>query len=121
MLARRTGGKEAISMTGLADTITGELEAMQLALLTAARERREAGSLRGPKSKQEFIDFLSGDGGFVYAGFCGDPVVEAEIKDATKATIRCIPDEEFRSAERPTTCIWTGRPAAAEAIWARAY
>jgi prolyl-tRNA synthetase len=121
MLARRTGGKEPIPATGLAGSIAGELETMQRSLFDAALARREAASLRGPKSKQEFIDFLSGDGGFVYAGFCGDPVVEAEIKEATKATIRCIPDAEFRSAERPTTCIWTGRPAAVEAIWARAY
>jgi prolyl-tRNA synthetase len=121
MLARRTGGKEAIQSADLTTTIARELDAMQHALYAAALERREAASLRGPKSKQEFIDFLNGDGGFVYAGFCGDPVVEAEIKEATKATIRCIPDPEFRSAEVPTTCIWTGRPASMEAIWARAY
>ncbi|MBL8987600.1 MAG: hypothetical protein JNJ80_15110, partial [Gemmatimonadetes bacterium] len=38
-----------------------------------------------------------------------------------KATIRVIPDEEFRSPEAPKTCIWTGRPATAEVIWAKAY
>ena len=108
-------------MEGLASTLSTALDTMQQALFDAALERREAGSLRGPASKQEFIDFLSGDGGFVYAGFCGDPSVEAEIKAATKATIRCIPDQEFRSATAPSTCIWTGRPATVEAIWARAY
>ena len=61
------------------------------------------------------------NGGFVFAGFCGDPAVEAEIKARTKATIRCLPDAEFRSPEAPTTCIWTGRPATVEAVWARAY
>jgi prolyl-tRNA synthetase len=101
--------------------MTNALDAMQQALFDAALARREAASLRNPATKQEFIDFLKGDGGFVFAGFCGDPVVEAEIKEATKATIRCLPDVEFRSAERPTTCIWTGRPATVEAIWARAY
>ena len=121
MLAKRTGGKEPIPMEGLASTVSTALDTMQQALFDAALERREAGSLRGPASKQEFIDFLSGDGGFVYAGFCGDPSVEAEIKAATKATIRCIPDQEFRSATAPSTCIWTGRPATVEAIWARAY
>ena len=35
---------------------------------------------------------------------------EAEIKEQTKATIRVLPDEEFRSPEAPTTCIWS-RPA----------
>jgi prolyl-tRNA synthetase len=98
-----------------------EIESMQAALLEAAKQRREASTLRGPKSKQEFIDFITNDGGFVYAGFCGDPAVEAEIKEQTKATIRCLPDPEFRSAEAPTTCIWTGKPATVEALWARAY
>jgi prolyl-tRNA synthetase len=122
MLARRTGGpKEPLPMAGLGQRLVAEAEAMQRALLEAARARREAASLRGPKSKAEFVDFLKGDGGFVYAGFCGDPAVEAEIKEQTKATIRVIPDEEFRSKEAPTTCIWTGRPAVCEAVWAKAY
>ncbi|MGD9522496.1 MAG: proline--tRNA ligase [Gemmatimonadales bacterium] len=121
MLARRTGGKEPIPMEGIATTIRRELDTMQQALFDAAVARREANSLRGPKSKEEFIEFLQRDGGFVYAGFCGEPAVEAEIKAQTKATIRCLPMEEFRSAERPTTCIWTGKPATVEAVWARAY
>jgi prolyl-tRNA synthetase len=122
MLARRTGGaKEAIPMAGLPARIATEMEAMQAALLEAARARREANSLRGPKSKQEFIEFLEGSGGFVYAGWCGDPAVEAEIKEQTKATIRVLPDEEFRSPEPPKTCIWTGRPAEREVVWAKAY
>jgi prolyl-tRNA synthetase len=122
MLARRTGGaKEAIPMAGLPARIATEMGAMQAALLEAARARREANSLRGPKSKQEFIEFLEGSGGFVYAGWCGDPAVEAEIKEQTKATIRVLPDEEFRSPEPPQTCIWTGRPAEREVVWAKAY
>ncbi len=121
MLARRTGGKEPVPQEGLAERMHAEIDAMQVALLEAAKARREANTLRGPKSKQEFIDFLERDGGFVYAGFCGDPAVEAEIKEQTKATIRCLPDPEFRSPEAPTTCIWTGKPATVEAMWARAY
>jgi prolyl-tRNA synthetase len=121
MLARRLGGKEAIPMAGLADRLKTEMEAMQSALFDAAKARQVAGTLRNPKSKQEFIEFIEKGGGFVFAGFCGDPAVEAEIKQQTKATIRCLPSAEFRSPETPTTCIWTGRPAAVEAVWARAY
>ncbi len=122
MLARRTGGpKEPVPTGGLPERLLKEMDRMQDALFAAARARREAASLRGPRSKQEFIDFLEGTGGFVYAGWCGDPAVEAEIKEQTKATIRVIPDEEFRSPVAPTTCIWTGRPAAAEVVWAKAY
>jgi prolyl-tRNA synthetase len=122
MLARRTGGpKEPLPMAGLPERVGIEMAAMQAALLEAARTRREQNSLRGPGSKQEFLDWLDGNGGFVYAGWCGDPAVEAEIKEQTKATIRVLPDPEFRSPEAPTTCIWTGRPATCEAVWAKAY
>jgi len=122
MLARRTGGpKEAVSTGGLAERVITEMDRMQDALFGAAKARREAASLRGPTSKQEFIDFLEGTGGFVYAGWCGDPAVEAEIKEQTKATIRVLPDEEFRSPEVPATCMWCGRPSVTEAVWARAY
>jgi prolyl-tRNA synthetase len=122
MLARRTGGpKEALPLAGLGPRLSAEMDRMQGALLEVAKARREEHSLRGPKSKQEFIDFLEGNGGFVYAGWCGDAAVEAEIKEQTKATIRVIPDQEFRSPEAPTTCIWTGRPAVVEAVWGKAY
>jgi prolyl-tRNA synthetase len=121
MAARRTGGKDAVPLADLATTVARELHQIQQSMLEAAVARREANSLRGPASKQEFIEYLQRDGGFVYAGFCGDPAVEAEIKEQTRATIRCIPMPEFRSPEAPTTCIWTGRPATVEALWARAY
>ncbi|MGE0443578.1 MAG: proline--tRNA ligase, partial [Gemmatimonadales bacterium] len=122
MLARRTGGgKMALPMAGLGGKLHGEIETMQRSLFEAARARREENSLRHPKSKAEFVEYLEAGGGFVYAGWCGDPAVEAEIKEQTKATIRVIPDTEFRVGESPAKCIWTGRPAAHEVIWARAY
>jgi prolyl-tRNA synthetase len=124
MLVRRAGGearKESLPMAGLPERLHQEMAGMHAALFRTALERREANSLRGPRSKQEFIDFLEGAGGFVYAGWCGDPAVEAEIKEQTKATIRVLPDPEFHSAEAPATCIWTGRPAVHEAVWAKAY
>jgi len=121
-LARRTGGpKEPLPFADIVARFGQEVEKMQQGLLAAAMARREANSLRAPKSKQEFIDFIEADGGFVYAGWCGDPAVEEEIKQQTKATIRVLPDAEFRTPEAPTTCIWTGRPATTEAVWAKAY
>ena len=121
MLARRTGGKkEPVSVVGLAPRMQQEMDAMQAALLQAARERREAASLRGA-TKDEFIARMAGEGGFVYGGFCGDSACEAEIKEQTKATIRVLPEAEFRSPVVPTSCIWCNRPSVAEAVWAKAY
>jgi len=37
------------------------------------------------------------------------------------ATIRCLPDVEFRSADAPTTCLKCGQAATVEALWAKAY
>jgi prolyl-tRNA synthetase len=122
MLARRTGGgKEPVPIDGIGARMLQEVDRMQHDLLNTAILRREHNSFRHPESKQAFIDYLENGGGFVYAGWCGDPAVEAEIKEQTKATIRVIPDAEFRSSEAPKTCIWTGRPAVAEVVWAKAY
>jgi prolyl-tRNA synthetase len=120
VVAKRTGGKESVPMEGLAANIDNRLEALQRELFEAARDRREANSLRGA-TREEFREFIAGDGGFVYAGWCGSEQCEADIKADTKATIRVLPDEEFRSAESPSACVWCGKPSVVEAVWAKAY
>jgi prolyl-tRNA synthetase len=121
MLARRTGGKkEPLPMEGLAGRITVAMDRMQADLLQAAMDRREAATLRGA-TKEEFIARMENEGGFVYAGFCGSGDCEREIKEQTKATIRVLPDEEFRSPVPPERCMWCNRPSEVEAVWAKAY
>jgi prolyl-tRNA synthetase len=121
VLARRTGGKkETLPLDGIAARLATAMDKMQADLLAAALARREAASLRGA-TKQQFIARMENEGGLVYAGFCGRSDCEAEIKDQTKATIRVLPDEEFRSREAPAKCMWCGRPSVAEAVWAKAY
>jgi len=121
MLARRTGGKKTpFDTVGLVHTLRLEMDSMQQDLLDAARTRREQNSIRGV-TRGSFLDFLARDGGFAYGGWCGDAACEADIKEQTKATIRCLPDEEFQSPTRPDRCMWCDRPATVEAVWARAY
>jgi prolyl-tRNA synthetase len=121
MLARRTGGKkESVPVGGIGERLLEEMDRMQHELLATAIARREANTIRGV-TKPQFIAFMQRDGGFAYGGFCGDGACEAEIKDETKATIRVLPDEEFRSPTPPLTCMWCGRPAVTEAVWAKAY
>jgi prolyl-tRNA synthetase len=96
------------------------LDEIQAALFAAARERQEKNSIRGV-TKPQFLEFMKGSGGFAYGGFCGNPSCEAEIKQQTNATIRVLPDPEFRSKEAPKTCMWCGAPSIAEAVWAQAY
>ena len=78
---------------------------IQTDMRVAAFERREANSIRGGITYDKFREVMDGNGAFVYAGFCGSAQCEAEIKEETKATIRVLPDEEFRSAEAPERCL----------------
>jgi prolyl-tRNA synthetase len=118
--ARRTGGKSPVKLDGVVAAVLAALEEIQTGLFAAARQRREAHSLRGA-TKQQFLEFITGSGGFVYGGFCGDAACETAIKAETGATVRVLPDPEFRSPEAPRTCLWCGKPSIAEAVWAQAY
>jgi prolyl-tRNA synthetase len=118
---RDTREKTPFSLDGLPSSLAALLAQMQDDMFAAARDRREANSVREPITYDRFRELMEGDGGFVYAGWNGDPAVEAKIKEETKATIRVIPDAEFRSPEAPATCMVTGEPATCEALWARAY
>jgi prolyl-tRNA synthetase len=122
LVRRDTRAKTTVSLDTLAEDVVEQLSVMQAAMLAAARERLDARSHRGDVSYDRFKEIMdSGEGGFVYAGWNGDPAVEARVKEETKATIRVIPDAEFRSAEAPTRCMVTGEPAKHEVVWARAY
>ncbi|MBI1722878.1 MAG: proline--tRNA ligase [Gemmatimonadetes bacterium] len=118
--AQRTGGKSPIRVGELVRSVTFRLEAIQRELLERARTRCEQRTRRGV-TKGELIAMMNGEGGFAFGGFCGSGECEAAIKEQTKATIRVLPDEEFRSPIAPVRCVWCEAPSVAEAVWARAY
>ena len=121
LVRRDTREKKPVNLDTLGEDVAELLIRVQEDMLILARERREAHSVRERISYERFKELMAGDGGFVYAGWCGNPACETAIKDETKATIRCLPDEEFRSAEAPTTCLKCGSTAKHEALWAQAY
>lgn len=122
MTARRdTKEKAPLPMAELAPQLAKLLETIQAQMFADAKARREAATVRGGLTYAQFRELMEGEGGFVYAGWNGDPAVEAQVKEETKATIRVIPDAEFRSPTAPTTCLVTGQPAKHEVLWAKAY
>ena len=121
LVRRDTKQKKPVSLDTLGEDVAEWLSAMQRDMLAAALDRREANSVRASISYDKFRELMDGPGGFVYAGWCGDAACEASIKEDTKATIRCLPDEEFRSADAPTSCLRCGHASTAEALWAKAY
>jgi prolyl-tRNA synthetase len=122
MLVRRdTGEKRPTSLDSIGEDASDLLARIQQDMLALARDRQDKNSIRGEIDYDRFRQIMDGDGGFVYAGWCGDAGCEAKIKEETKATIRVMPDEEFRSAEAPTHCLRCNQAATIEAVWAKAY
>lgn len=58
------------------------------------------------------------NGGFFRMHWCGSAACEAQIKDETKATIRCIP---FDPKEEKGKCVACGKDSSRRVIFARAY
>ena len=121
VVAAGAARKESLSGAEAVAQMPARLEALQDRLLEAARTAREAASWRGEVSSvAELGEILDSGIGFVYSGWSGDAGVETQVKEATRATIRVIPGEEFRSATQPGRCPGGGQ-ARMEVVWARAY
>jgi prolyl-tRNA synthetase len=118
MLARRdTREKSAAPMDGIADTVVTMLETIQKSMFERALAYREEHT-SATTSWDEFTQIMEGRPGFVVSPWCGDAVCEADIKAATQATIRNLPvDPEPGVA----ACVKCGRPAVADAWFAKAY
>ncbi|MEA2764549.1 MAG: prolyl-tRNA synthetase, partial [Gemmatimonadaceae bacterium] len=121
LVRRDTGEKRSVSLSAVGEEAADLLHLIQESMLIDARERREQNSIRGGITYDRFREVMAGPGAFVYAGWCGDEKCAAAIKEETKATIRVLPDEEFRSADPPKTCLKCGSASIAEALWAKAY
>ncbi len=113
--------KQFLPEAEVLDSMRARIDAYHDFLFERARERREASSHRGVDSFDRLREIMEGAGGFVYAGWCGGGECEERVKAGTKATIRCIPSEEFRSAAAPERCLVCGEPAVDEVVWAKAY
>ncbi len=112
--------KTPVSEDELPARLPALLQEMQDQLLEAATRRREENSHRGVSDYEEFKEIIGRAGGFVYTGHCGTEACELKVKDDTKATIRVIPEDDFRSEAPPEKCI-CGERAVYEVVWARAY
>jgi prolyl-tRNA synthetase len=113
--------KEIMDEGAALNGIRQRLEDFQNALRQAAIDRREANSHRGITDYAKLRELVEAESGFIFAGWCGSAECEAKVKEDTKATIRNLPQEEFRSKEKPAKCVVCGQDAKHEAIWARAY
>ncbi len=107
---------EAVALAAIPE----RLREIQQALLDSARKRQQANTYH-VSEYEPFTSMVKEKGGFFFAGWCGSEACETRVKDETRATIRLLPDEEFRSDPAPERCLVCGEPARHEAVWARAY
>jgi prolyl-tRNA synthetase len=119
-LARRdTQTKEQADFGGdFAARIQALLAEVQQSLYDKALRLREANSHR-IDSWAQFREAIEADiPGFLYAHWDGSPETEEQIKQETKATIRCIP---LAGEAEAGTCVFSGKPSARRVIFAKAY
>ncbi len=118
MLVRRDNrAKEAVSLDALETRLPELLEEVQKALFQRALEFREQ-NMHYTESYDEFKQIIAEKRGFVRVKWAEDSAAEQAIKEETKATLRVIPLDQ---PEVQGKCIYTGKPATCEAIFARAY
>ena len=92
------------------------LDQIQQNLFKQADEFRQKNTFT-VESYEEFKTVIN-EGGFVRCGWDGTEISEKQIKDETKATIRCIPFDESPENKK---CIFSAKDALHEAIFAKAY
>jgi prolyl-tRNA synthetase len=109
--------KETISKDGIAKYIKNLLGQIQSDLFNNALEYRNT-HVTEVNSFEEFKTVLEGKGGFISAHWDGTAATEEQIKNLTKATIRCIPLDR---ANQSGSCILTGNPSVGRVLFAKAY
>jgi prolyl-tRNA synthetase len=120
MLVRRDNRlKESVPVEGLETRLPLLLEEVQQAMYERALEFRRTNTYT-TESYDEFKEIIAEKRGFVRVKWAEDSAAELAIKEETKATLRVIPLDQPEGGVTGK-CIYTGKPATCEAIFARAY
>jgi prolyl-tRNA synthetase len=117
-IARRDDlSKETVNQEGIEIYIQNLLKQIQDDLFNKALDYRDT-HITEVNSFEEFKSVLDTKGGFVSAHWDGTAATEEEIKNLTKATIRCIPLDRVEEAG---SCVFTGNPSIGRVLFAKAY
>ncbi len=117
LMRRDTLAKEVVPQEGLTDRVVALMEDIQQNIYRKALEFRNS-MITKVDTWEEFLDVLENKGGFISAHWDGTVETEVAIKEATKATIRCIP---FDAPEEEGRCVFSGKPSHRRVLFARSY
>tara|TARA_B100000927_G_C16471194_1_gene471612 strand:- start:1275 stop:2738 length:1464 start_codon:yes stop_codon:yes gene_type:complete len=117
IIVRRDNGEKSSSPRHeLIKNIKVMLDQIQNSLYDQAKGFRDENT-HTVHTYSEFKKIIK-NGGFVRCGWDGNQDTELKIKEETKATIRCIP---FNESPENLTCVFSGKKAKHEVIFAKAY
>jgi prolyl-tRNA synthetase len=115
---RLASAKESWSRSGLAARVTEHLNGFQKTLLTRAKDRLAANTVKVDSWDDFKSVFKDQDSKFVYAHWDESAETEAKVKEETKATIRCIP---LDGEDEAGTCVVTGKASPRRVLFAKSY
>lgn len=116
LMRRDTLEKRVEQLDGIVDRVKGLLEEIQENIYNKALSYRDS-MITKVDTYDEFKEQIE-KGGFILAHWDGTTETEERIKEETKATIRCIPQDGDKT---PGICMVTGKPSAQRVIFARSY
>ncbi len=116
VMRRDTLEKETRTCDGIVEYVEQLLADIQNNIFEKARKFRDE-NIREVNTYEEFKEEIE-KGGFIYAHWDGTAETEELIKEETKATIRCIPEDMDAT---PGVCMVTGKPSARRVLFARSY
>ncbi|NCT19113.1 MAG: proline--tRNA ligase [Flavobacteriia bacterium] len=109
--------KEIISRDTIAEKVELLLAEIQKKLYQKALNYRKT-HITDVNTFEEFKEILESKGGFIRAHWDGTTETEEQIKNLTKATIRCIPMD---GKQESGICIFSGKPSNKRVLFAKAY
>lgn len=116
VMRRDTLVKETITCDGIEEFVKNLLDEIQQNIFKKAFDYRASHTVEAD-TYDDFKVKLD-EGNFILAHWDGTSETEEQIKNETKATIRCIPLE---GDETPGVCMVTGKPSARRVLFARSY
>lgn len=117
MARRDTKTKDVVAMEGLTERLVLLMDEIQQSLYDKALKFQKEKTYT-VNSWEEFLDVIENKQGFAYAHWDGTGETEEKIKEATKATIRCIP---LDSVLEDGICVFSGKPSTQRVLFAKSY
>jgi prolyl-tRNA synthetase len=108
-------GKSFVPQQGLAAQVEQTLDQIHKSLFERALAFRQANT-HDPQNYGELLQVVQN--GWAWSWWCESAACEAKVKEASKATTRCIPLDQPDGEGR---CIVCGEPARRKVFFARAY